>query len=65
MLKKDVDFWSDMGRQKGHTHLVVVFDRTIRREHHRFVALGQSVDAMVHGIELEHSCEVVQVVKLV
>ncbi len=64
MLKTDVDFLSDIGRRKGHTHLVVVFDTTIRREHHRFVAQGESVDAAVSGIKLERSQEIVQVVKL-
>ena len=64
MLKKDVDFWSDIGRRKGHTHLVVVFDSAMRREHHRFVAPGESVQAMVDGIKLEQSQEIVQVVKL-
>jgi hypothetical protein len=64
MLKRDVDFWSDVGRRKGHTHLVVVFDTALRREHHRFVPAGESVDATVDGIKLERFHEIVQVVKL-
>ncbi len=50
MLKKDLDFWSDAGRRKEHTHLVVVFDAAIRREYHRFVSPEESVDAMVDWI---------------
>ena len=64
MLKTEVDFWSELGRKKGHTHVIVVFDADLRREYHRFVADGESVDTTVSEIRIDPSQQIVKVVQL-
>jgi hypothetical protein len=64
MLKVDVDYLSALGRRKRHTHLIVVFDTTTRREHHRFVGLGESVEETVVAIGRDPTNQIIQLVEL-
>ncbi len=64
MLKADVDYLSDLGRRKQHTHLIVVYDPTTRRERHRFVSPGESVEETMVALRSDPTSQIVQMVEL-
>ena len=64
MLKADVEYLSDLGRRKQATHLIVLFDPATRRERHRFVGAGESVEETMVALRRDPTSRIVQTVDL-